>query len=290
MLKSEWSGEEWQVYCQGLLSLRHGEGFQRVPDKDQGDWGIEGYLASKGIVYQCYAADDVHSFDDLYSKQRDKITADLSKLVKNLPQLSALMPDGVIKQWVFLVPELETKRIIAHSAAKSKDLCTGNLTGLCPQFHVLVHTADDYQAERARLHSPAQILLFEQPQTPLTGPAIQTIRTKLSAIPALAKESDLNEATEALARHLVRSASRLDSLRRKHPPVWERVAGLEKATADTLVFERLTGDNPSSLNSTVDRYKAALRATAPGLSDEDSLVLAWGQAADWVVRCPLSFA
>jgi hypothetical protein len=79
-----WSGDDWQAYCDLLFQERHKPaGYVRVPDKDRGDLGIEGYtIDGTACMYQCYATQAV-ALRERYEAQRNKITRDLTKLVKN---------------------------------------------------------------------------------------------------------------------------------------------------------------------------------------------------------------
>jgi len=98
-----WSGEDWQNYCRRLLGLRYGVGYQSVPDRDRGDFGIDGFT-SNGELFQYYAAQDPRNHNDLYTKQRNKITADLRTLESNLARVIQLTAPADIRCWVLLVP------------------------------------------------------------------------------------------------------------------------------------------------------------------------------------------
>ena len=77
-----WKEKEWQDHVNRILVVHyHGteHTYQMVPDKVQGDGGLEGF-ATDGHVYQCYCDQDSVSTADRTRKQKRKITQDLAKL------------------------------------------------------------------------------------------------------------------------------------------------------------------------------------------------------------------
>ena len=94
----QWSGDDWESYCRQLLTQRYGTSYQPVPDRDRGDFGIDGFT-SDGEVFQCYAAQDPLGDADLRKKQRVKITEDLKKLENNIEVVSQLTAPAKINRW-----------------------------------------------------------------------------------------------------------------------------------------------------------------------------------------------
>ena len=92
---TNWDGEDWQRHINTLLSLRYGVRYQTIPDKDQGDWGLEGF-SDDGVAYQCYAAEEPLTVSDLTDKQRNKITRDIGKFCDNSHHLATIL--GQISQ------------------------------------------------------------------------------------------------------------------------------------------------------------------------------------------------
>ena len=117
----EVDGEGWESFCQQLLKLKYSsnEGYQGVPDRYGGDLGIEGFTQT-GRVFQCYCPDGEPSHKELYESQRDKITRDISKLLKNETELKLLLGDIIIKEWQFLTPRYDSRELIAHCTKKLK--------------------------------------------------------------------------------------------------------------------------------------------------------------------------
>ena len=86
-----WEGREWQDYCLMLLHKRYADhSLQEVPDRHLGDLGIEAFSLD-GCAFQCYAALEPLSTQNLYEAQRDKLTGDLNKLEKNKVELKKIL-------------------------------------------------------------------------------------------------------------------------------------------------------------------------------------------------------
>ncbi|HIJ55017.1 MAG TPA: hypothetical protein HPQ03_02720 [Deltaproteobacteria bacterium] len=71
----EIGGDAWEKYCQKLLKLKYND-YQEVPARYAGDLGVEGFTHT-GIAFQCYCQDGEPISDELYEKQRDKVTKDI---------------------------------------------------------------------------------------------------------------------------------------------------------------------------------------------------------------------
>ena len=77
------TGNAWEELCVKCYRLRYQkEHYTAIPAVQGGDAGIEGFTHN-GIVHQCYCPERVYSDNDLYAHQRDKLTADIEKLMAN---------------------------------------------------------------------------------------------------------------------------------------------------------------------------------------------------------------
>ncbi len=112
-------GNEWESYCQKLLHM-HYKDYQEVPSRFGGDLGIEGFTCS-GFTFQCYCPDEDPSGKDLYELQRDKITRDIAKLIRNASKITELGA-GIIKEWHFLTPIYNSKDLLSHCRLKESDV------------------------------------------------------------------------------------------------------------------------------------------------------------------------
>jgi hypothetical protein len=113
-----------------LLAMHYPVGeLVEVPDRDKGDYGIEAF-ARDGCAFQCYAAEEPLTVQQLYAKQRAKMARDLKKLVDNRSGLMAILGSVRIRRWLFLVPRHDSKELVAHAARKEAELRAGGQAGI----------------------------------------------------------------------------------------------------------------------------------------------------------------
>ena len=94
------TGNAWEELCVKCYRLRYQkEHYTAIPAVQGGDAGIEGFTQN-GIVHQCYCPERVYSDNDLYAHQRDKLTADIEKLMANGDQLKRLGVPPIV-EWHF---------------------------------------------------------------------------------------------------------------------------------------------------------------------------------------------
>lgn len=74
-------GIEWENHIQLLLKRHYGTNYQGVSDEDGGEYGIEGFSLDS-CVYQCYAAKEPVTTEELYKNQSNKITRDFNVFFK----------------------------------------------------------------------------------------------------------------------------------------------------------------------------------------------------------------
>ncbi len=113
----EIDGNDWEKYCQKLFRLKYDD-YQEIPARFGGDLGIEGYTKS-GLAFQCYCPDDNPNPKELYISQRDKITSDIRKLIRNGRELKKLLGKTVLNQWHFVTPVYYDKQLVVHCSQKT---------------------------------------------------------------------------------------------------------------------------------------------------------------------------
>jgi hypothetical protein len=288
-----WGGKEWQAHCAQLFALRHSEGFQSVPDRVHGDWGIEGFT-DEGVLYQCYAAEEPLSSQQLYEKQRDKMTADLAKLRGNIKEIACLVEPAKVRCWILVVPRTEDKRILKHAALKASEL-RGALKDLAPDFTIRVLTDADFPRECSVLTSGPSLAL------PTTGyedrGVASAAQARVDAVTGLDNKlrkltTDPRPLRAQIVRHYSTGKQLEDWLRRRSPPLWERWRHATTGLAEGLAPKQLINSySPKeTVSSVLDDLTAAAREAIPGLPSSDANRLAWGTISDWLVECPLDFA
>lgn len=123
------TGNAWEDLCVKCYRIRYQcDNYIAVPAVQRGDAGIEGFT-NKGIVHQCYCPERQYSDNELYDHQRDKLTADIEKLMKNADRLRAL---GVppVKEWHLNIPEYKDSRILIHAETKRQEVLSAKRTSL----------------------------------------------------------------------------------------------------------------------------------------------------------------
>ncbi len=140
-------GNSWEALFQLIYKTKHRtDGYQEMPPSP-GDFGIEGYVGKTGITFQCYCPDNNYDQEELYEKQRDKITKDLGKLKAYQEEIKARLGEAVIEQWIFITPEVNRNKLLKHAKSKQAEVRNWNLSILSQNFTILLHDADFYTKE-----------------------------------------------------------------------------------------------------------------------------------------------
>jgi hypothetical protein len=119
-----------------------------------------------GIGFQCYCPDDHYTRQELYEKQRDKITKDLSKLKSNEMELKQRLGSTTLSDWYFVTPEINKNDLLAHARTKEAEVRSWNLSILHPNFRVHLHDAEHYLVEINEILSSAGVALDFSTQPP----------------------------------------------------------------------------------------------------------------------------
>ena len=294
----QWSGDDWESYCRQLLTQRYGTSYQPVPDRDRGDFGIDGFT-SDGEVFQCYAAQDPLGDADLRKKQRVKITEDLKKLENNIEVVSQLTAPAKINRWTLLVPRLVSKEILQHAASKAAELRGKGLDAVAPGFDVKVLTSEDFGAEKQALDGFSVALLPDPPPDATDESvaaweadkprAAATLSRKVANLPGMSTNEKQQLLCLELAKRHLHGAEAEDQLRRAQPQMWERLNGERKLREQTLAVEHLSA-SPSeqrTLWTEVREVRSRLESSLPLLTGGRADSLAWSIVAEWLIRCPM---
>jgi len=290
-------GNMWEEYCQKLLRMRY-EDYQEVPAQFGGDYGIEGFTRS-GIVFQCYCPDDDPSGRDLYAKQRDKITTDIKKLVKNASAISALGA-GTIMEWHFLTPCYNSRDLLSHCRTKESEVQSKNLETMQSGFTILLKDEDAYIPERQtylgtsehRIQPFGEEPPLEELKKLLTSDneIVLNIKTKLMKL-ALVSDQRTDLITQSVRGYIV-GKYELQILDEKFPSTHASVVQLKSATESQLPMRMLScSDNHGTiLHKILQEYESKLRNDFSGsLSSALIARLSTEAISDWLGRCPLNF-
>lgn len=287
----DFDGNEWEEFCRQALSRKYGAAWQKIPAKNRGDWGLEGFVRQEGVVVQCYADDSV-SNQDRTRKQKGKLTADVPKLRRHSDTLKRVL-DMTVDTYVFLVPQFDDKELLPHAQTKS-DLVRGwKLPWTAPTFAITVNDIDflreEWEALRGALRPVIEL-------APAASPAphaelVETLVRKLGVIPRLTdnpvraadwRESLLSDYVDGNGILL-----RLDEISPEyHDRITRIVAGREKHLA-----RRTEASEPvDDLMELTDTLVEAIHRDVASIDDADVQRIAGSIVADWLMRCPLEYA
>lgn len=289
---------DWEARCKQLLAIRHGDELQLLDASRKGDLGLEAFTRDSHLGFQCYAPLETLSTTQRYEKQRDKLTQDLGKLRVNEAELVSLLGGIKLARYVFMVPEHDY-RIVQHAASKAADLRSAELSILDPDFDIVVQTEENYPAERAQLISLAVVPLGLQIPDVDDAERLEWERANAELVDTLAAKVDLLAVSEADRAALVTELMN-QYLRREHilaqllnlsPDTNLRLQRRIRDRESLLAAERLMNPVPPQdrAAAVVTNLAVELRDEIPTLESAVAETLAYGTAADWMLRCPLVF-
>jgi hypothetical protein len=291
-------GDEWEKYCQKLLRMRYTD-YQQVPARFGGDYGIEGFTYS-GITFQCYCPDEDPSGIDLYNKQRDKITRDIKKLVKNAPAISSLGA-GTIQEWHFLTPVFNHHQLLSHCRLKESEVRSKSLTTVHNEFKIYIKTEDDYIPERQVYIGTGGHRVQPAREEPTTSDLekllisdnqiVRNITMKLAKLKVIPEDLRANLTRQLVSGYIV-GQGELETLNEKFPSTYQSVLQLKSSKESQLAIQALsTTDNHGTILHTIlQEYEGKLSAEFSGsLSSALIARLSTGAISEWLGRCPLDF-
>jgi hypothetical protein len=300
-LAHEWSGDDWQEWCDLLFHARHAPaGYVRVPDVDGGDLGIEGYsVDGTGCMYQCYASETV-DLRKRYEDQRDKITTDLRKLVSNQTRIVQLVGTHCMRSWILVVPLHDSKELVFHARKKEREMCELTLPFLDTNFTVVIQTdRQDFAAERKMLDAAAvaQVPPIAETDAAKTTVAVATLKVdeaeQVATMDSKLGRAGVVDSVAARDRllHLLVDADNITAqLRRDFPTTHERVLNQHRIEERDILAERDFNQlHPGSIREIRNRLEQGLRESAPGIGADHANRLAHGAVGRWLLECPLDF-
>jgi len=294
------SGDEWQEWATRLLSCHYGPTeFQRIPDNDRGDAGLEGFTRSEGHAYQAYGCEEPISTRMRYDRQRNKMTQDITKFTTNQSALRRLFGSIQITRWALIVPFCDSKEIVAHAATKTAEVLAHNLPYVAPSFQVCVCQEDDFPAARDILlntgargiqvsstpPSAEEIAMWsaanQQPSTVLTQ--------KLSRLPTLKTEAARREFHNKVLKWHLWGQDILAALR-QYPELYAKAREAKSHREEFLAAGLASGGTSQNiLMDAINEFRTTLQQEVRELHRFPSETLAYEAVADWLLRCPLDF-
>lgn len=294
------SGEDWQDWANQLLTCHYGPTeYQRVPDNDRGDAGLEGFTFAAGHAFQAYGCEEPLSTQDRYKKQRNKMTTDIGKFINNKAILSRVFGQVKITRWVLFVPYYDSKEIVSHASAKTAEVIAAGLPYVARDFAVKVCQEDEFATARDKVMNatpqglqiaPASVTAdiltkWSAANTLLTA----TLDKKLKKLPPLRTEDSRQHFKEKVLTWYLEGQTMLDDLR-IYPQMYEQVIKAKAHKERFLAAKSLHDTTASDIfHQTVKELLQTLRDEVRSLHKFSAEALAYETVADWLLRCPLDF-
>jgi hypothetical protein len=293
-------GEEWQQWANSLLSCHYGPTeYQRVPDNDRGDSGIEGFTVTDGHAYQAYGCEEPLATAARYAKQRDKMTADVGKFITNRATLQRLFGTIRVTRWALFVPYSDSKEIVGHAATKTTEVVAASLPYVADSFRVVVCQEEDFRAARDQLLSNSTSALHVEADSPTVEQVSDwaathdtlaaTLTDKLRRLTTIRNEDDRGKFHTQVLKWYLEGQDILDGLR-EYPEVYEKVVQAKLHRENFLAAAAISGEAPHELfTASIKTLKDTFQAEVKALHAFNAESLAHEAVADWLLRCPLDF-
>ncbi|MCP3763695.1 hypothetical protein NLX67_15065 [Domibacillus sp. A3M-37] len=311
-LDTSLDGHSWEKLCISCYTMKYqDQHFTEVRAEHKGDGGIEGFTRS-GVVIQCYCPNDPnYSRDDLYEKQREKVTKDIGKFIdeKNAGVLKSLGLSG-IREWHFVVPEIRDKRIIQHMASKTKLVRETREKNpefydyIAEDFDIIIKTAEDFRVElttilRSNLtNTKLSFAILQSPQidwTKCPADKVANVTRKLIAInPYLAEDKDdLNTLLEMYMSAYISGIALIEQLGEGFPDIRKGILDLAEQYKRHVKAKTLLNSDRSLNNKVFNEisndFQQKLKAEFKHISDASIMNLQMSLIASWLADCPMEF-
>jgi hypothetical protein len=304
MAGSVWqeTSEEFQDRVCELLRRRYiNHDFCEIPDRHGGDRGLEGF-SRDGCAYQCYAAEEPLTPDELYEKQRDKITRDIGKFVTNSADLQSIFHPTVIKRWILVVPRHESAKLLIHAGTKAGEVRDHNLPYVACDFTIHIETLEYFAVEAAQLLGAVRTQLRMDLET-VTSTEIDswqsqnnsltnTLIGKLEKLPSYRCHNTAKQQQQVagLIKQFLVGQNLLHKLLIQYPEVYKKV-GRAKSDQENLLeaasLQTTTGQ--AHFQAQLASLSSSLTPILVGFDKNHVEQLVYESVTDWLVRCPLDF-
>ncbi|MDV8067593.1 hypothetical protein R4P64_13845 [Rhodococcus sp. IEGM 1366] len=291
-------GPAWQRLCYRMLRQHHGAKLVEVPDTVGGDAGLDAFTTD-GIVYQSYSPQEPLTPKVRYEKQRDKMTVDIGKFIKNQEKISRLFgPTVVINHWVLLVPRIDDRRLFEHAlASQTPRIREEKLPYAGNSIVVTAETPTAYEAAyRSIVENRLADLHLPSPRKPdfaaINSTDVQILKDKLQKVPLVSANGAYREklVNQLLSSYIAGQDHRAwmsDHLTEMEADLDDQFDELEALLESEYPLD---GDAPEALLKRVlNEARERITTVAPNVKPKDRTIIAQGQVADWLMRCPLNF-
>ena len=292
-------GNAWEALVHELLMIRYSPTeYVPIPAKHTGDYGLDGYSYS-GHAFQCYRCEEPLEPQERYEKQRDKITADISKFIRNGKDIKALLGSTIVSRWNFVVPLADSALLLRHASKKCREVLSAQLPYVSNDFQVHIETA---------IHLRAELLAYSMSRRQLaikpSEPSVKAVQSFISSNNTLvsnlrrkllilrqgdSETGTVDDRTASMVRAYLRGSNLLEQIRRATPNLWNRFISLQRAIEDELDFLGSQAASPSILQTALADYRGRLTNVSQAISDENAGRIAQQTIAGVLMRCALDF-
>lgn len=299
------NGDSWEDLMQICFRIKYeNEKYQQMP-ASPGDFGIEGFTRT-GKVFQCYCPDTDLPPDELYNKQRDKITKDLGKLALYEKQLASYLKDDKIKEWIFVTPLYKKKDLVQHCREKVTVIKALSLSIIDNDFDIIIHDIDNFSVEipialngdNKKLYilpekdsvNTTNVTEWKEQQISYVDNAIRkhTLRFAESAKEISVKANTLTEET---VKDFLNGESVLRRWQQVHPENFDKflilASQMEAEVREKCMFP--LGDNNELYNQIKKEVQQKIELGFSGIDSITIDYLTKRLMAYWLLRCSLDF-
>jgi len=305
------NGEAWESLCVDCYRIRYAnEHYTPIPATQGGDAGIEGFTQT-GVVHQCYCPERSYSDNDLYDHLRNKMTADINKLMESkYGQRLDKLGVPAIKEWHFVIPENRDARIIEHARTKTLEVLSAKIERpkdfpyLDSNFKIIIKTAAEFAVEIIRIirspHSDYLLnLTIKGNEAPdwerCDSEKVANIRRKVKAV--MNEETDtveVNKMVDQFVKFYINGLDILNDLRLTAPEMHKDLVELEQVIKGDVSMQTTLNSDPATYHTT---FMAILNDFESKLKEEFSTALTLSSIgelkhdliASWLADCSMEF-
>lgn len=298
-------GDKWESICQLCFKHRYEEESYFEIKATPGDFGIEGFTRT-GKAFQCYCPDEHYTQDELYVKQRDKITTDLGKLSRFENQLSKKLGGTLIKKWYFVTPIYSKNEIIDHCTKKRDEIRAKNLsiidnlnfevipwdiTNLKPELLTFIKYSDSkIDITPKDKISPEEKLMWKDNKISLVENALRKHRLRFDRT-TTNLDKKVDDLTEKSISHFLDGNSMLKKWSVDYSEDYEKfikiISQVEEQVIEACMFSH--DDKNALYQRFADLLNDKIKNNFPFLEETMAQNLCNQVMADWILRCPIDF-
>lgn len=303
-------GDSWEDICQSCYRIRYqNQHYTEIPAVQGGDGGIEGFTRN-GIVNQCYYPERDYSDNELYNKQRDKMTKDINKLLDSTYK-TRLRELGVpvIHEWHFVIPFYKDSRIIRHAETKRQEVLAKKKENpnqydyIAGDFDIIIKQAEDFKFEITKIIresvTDAKLNLAVREVKEINwercdSDKTNNIKRKISAVMNVEEDDEyFNEIVDTYIKAYIKGIEILRILRVSYPEIYEEVYTLEQAYKKQVSLKTMMNTD-KSMNSKLffeilDDFEKRLRDSCTYFTQASILELKIDIISMWLADCSMKF-